>query len=357
MTQYIINPHLCILSINGDVFVHLPDRLKSYTYQMLRNKPLQQLFEFMDRPQDLTSITNKLNAIFPEKNHESIKYSTLLIDTGILVRVDHKVKSGDIWADNNWSEAYSYHLHTNHIPKIMYNVSFGQKTDSALMDAYLEAENSPDNYKHYDNGIIYLKKPKLDKTLTVSNIGKNHCNKTVLLNSSLLSWILYYAFGQIGIRYMQETGAHIRKTVPSGGARHPIEVYFFLACPLGHITPGIYHYNVEHHGLVLIKKLSSEAVLQTIRQKILLDENRPGFDIQAAFVYSCVFERSMFRYRESRSYRVMQFDLGHILQNFYNIVGATNCAVYNGYSLNEKDIEKIIGLDPLMESCMAYSVI
>jgi len=78
---------------------------------------------------------------------------------------------------------------------------------------------------------------------------------------------------------------------------------------------------------------------------------------KVVFIYTTIFERSMFRYRESRSYRVMHYDLGHVLQNTSYLARCLNQNCYRGYSLNECAAEKILKLDFLSESAMAVAAL
>ena len=74
-------------------------------------------------------------------------------------------------------------------------------------------------------------------------------------------------------------------------------------------------------------------------------------------IYSSLFERSMFRYREPRSYRVMHYDLGHLMKNVNLISRAYSRDCYSGPSLPEKLIEELINLDGIRESVMSFSAV
>jgi SagB-type dehydrogenase family enzyme len=279
-----------------------------------------------------------------------------LIDRGFLQVCDNKLAIEKEWTLNNWSEALRYHTYSNNLPKRMYNTSRGDKDDVAAMEQYVSKEEIPSNYRTHSGTSIQLDKPEKDLSRKVSDVAL-HDSKRSELSLPLLGRLLYYAFGQIGERHMQVTGAHVRKTVPSGGARHPIEVYILIKETIDSIPPGIYHYNVKKHALTLIQSLDGHAIEAVISEKLLKDDNRPGFDYKIAFVYACIFERSMFRYRESRSYRVMQFDLGHLYQNLCFLAKVYGLNMYGGYSFSEEEIENLIGIDSYLESCMGYTVL
>lgn len=354
MTSLVIDKKLHILCVNQEKFVFHPSKLASFTLKVFRNKQFIKLFHFLKNPrlfeEAIEFASNSLNL---DKN-ESKNILNSMVERGFIRKCDDVYLNEAIWKDNNWNEALLFHLHTNSLPKMMYNTDRGEKDDIHLMEEYTKDAAIPSSYKSYRGKEISLTKPMLDKNFKIAQLLVVN-KKSLNLDFSVLSRLIYYAFGKIGNRNMRITGEHIRKTVPSGGARHPIEAYFIISNIPG-LNAGIYHYNVKNHALTLLKILEKEEANDVIQKNILLDANRPGFPYSLAIVYSCVFERSMFRYRESRSYRVMHYDMGHITQNLSSLAKAYGLNLYCGYSCHENEIENLIGLDSLMESVISYSV-
>lgn len=348
---------LRILCVNGNMFLHNPAKLVTYNLKSLVNKPLLDVIAYLAKPQSITNAIDYISTINKNIGDKNFAEKTIfhLISRGFL-RQYKEDSIEELWYKNGWSEAWNFHTYTNNLPKIQYNTKKLDKEDVGFMEQYVSAENTPSNYKSYEEDQLFLEKPPIDQKykLVASHL------KTVKpqhLTFQLLSRLIYFAFGQVGERYMKVTGKHIRKTVPSGGSRHPIEVYLLIKNPDLNLKPGIYHYNVEKHALNLIKEYSESVIDKLIRSKLLLDEKRGQFNFSMAIVYTCIFERSMFRYRESRSYRVMQFDLGHLTQNLALLTKAYGLNLYVGYSCLEKEVENIIGVDNYFESCMGYSIL
>jgi SagB-type dehydrogenase family enzyme len=96
----------------------------------------------------------------------------------------------------------------------------------------------------------------------------------------------------------------IFKSVPSGGSRHPTEV--FVLVPQAHPHSGVHHYNVENHRLDPLDVSCGEVASHID----LLGE----WDVGAVFVYVSFVERAMWRYRDPRSFRAVIFDAGHVSQ-------------------------------------------
>ena len=67
-----------------------------------------------------------------------------------------------------------------------------------------------------------------------------------------LSRLLYYVYGCHGYAYLSDEVVALKKTSPSGGALHPIEVYPLIVRVKGW-KPGLYHYRVKDHALAQIR--------------------------------------------------------------------------------------------------------
>ncbi|HEX8079624.1 MAG TPA: SagB/ThcOx family dehydrogenase [Jatrophihabitans sp.] len=94
------------------------------------------------------------------------------------------------------------------------------------------------------------------------------------------------------------------KPVPSGGSRHPTEV--FVLIPETHANAGVHHYNVENHRLDAL-----DITYPELRAHLELPRE---WSVGAVVVYASFVERAMWRYRDPRSFRAVIFDVGHISQ-------------------------------------------
>lgn len=116
-----------------------------------------------------------------------------------------------------------------------------------------------------------------------------------------LAWVLRTALGPIGeIRTRHVTC--VRRTTPSGGARHPTELAVVLRRPLGEVPVGTYTYDIVSHSLV-----GEEADIHREYAQALA-----GHDF--GFMVRTRVERPMWRYRDLRALRPVLIDAGHVAE-------------------------------------------
>ena len=240
------NANLRVLCVNGRAFFEICDALKKYQLSVLLNDQYIKIASFTKVPRNRDSIVEFLikNCTDILDSSSANRVLNELIRSGFLRHCDEKYISEQNWCKYNWQEALQFHIYTNNIKKVMYNNKIGPRKDVAQMKQYVKKEKPPSNYKEYDSVSFLLKKPDLDESYKVSSVLCSKSKKRSL-TFQLLSRMFYYAFGETGERYMQVTGRHVKKTVPSGGARHPIEVYVLINGNIGKVKAGIYHYNVK----------------------------------------------------------------------------------------------------------------
>jgi SagB-type dehydrogenase family enzyme len=134
------------------------------------------------------------------------------------------------------------------------------------------------------------------------------------------------------------------KTSPSGGARHPIEVYL-VALRVKGLDRGIYHYQAKDNRLVKIPgKVSA-------RRASAYCADQPYFGEAAAlFVMTAVFARTMWKYGRARAYRVVLLETGHLGQTFCLTATRLGLAPFTTAALKDSLIEKDLGIDGISES-------
>nr|WP_232328154.1 SagB family peptide dehydrogenase [Kibdelosporangium sp. MJ126-NF4] len=154
-----------------------------------------------------------------------------------------------------------------------------------------------------------------------------------------------------GIVEIDEQSQTAFKTSPSGGGRHPTEVYVLVRAVDG-IEPGVYHYNPTAHTLARIGGPCSDEDLSRIVGEQAWTEN------SAMMVfYTAVLERSMWKYRTARIYRVLHFDVGHLNQTVYLLVTALGLGMTFTSAVRDELVEQLLGIDPAGELVMGCAVI
>jgi putative peptide maturation dehydrogenase len=143
----------------------------------------------------------------------------------------------------------------------------------------------------------------------------------------------------------------LRKSSPSGGGLHPIEVYPIVRSVTG-IEPGIYHYLAAQHELELVSATTPEGSRQ------LVERATAGqwffADADVAFVLTARFARSFWKYRRhAKAYRTLLLDAGHLSQTFYLVCTELGLGPWVTAALDDAAIERALELDPMLEGVMA----
>lgn len=138
------------------------------------------------------------------------------------------------------------------------------------------------------------------------------------------------------------TEYHQFRTAPSAGGLFPIETYCVINNVEG-FNPGVYHYQIPFHTLVLVKKgnFGTELARAALGQKMLRDAS---FNL----VWSAMIERSKWKY-EQRAYRYIYLDAGHIAQN--TALAAVSCGLGSCQvgAFFDEEVNKIIDIDGVNE--------
>jgi SagB-type dehydrogenase family enzyme len=158
-----------------------------------------------------------------------------------------------------------------------------------------------------------------------------------------LAIVLLWTWGNTWTMTDPQIGSFLLKTSPSGGARHPIEVYPVVLRVDG-LDPGIYHYSVRRHALTRLRAGSFEHVVEEFCA------NQPWVgDAAVVCILTAVLDRSMWKYREARAYRVVLLDAGHLGQTFCLVCTALGLAPFTSAAMHDELIERELGLDGVTE--------
>jgi SagB-type dehydrogenase family enzyme len=168
---------------------------------------------------------------------------------------------------------------------------------------------------------------------------------------SQLSAVLYYVWGAHGYFEICSGVVGLKKTSPSGGSLHPIEAYPLISGVQG-IKPGLYHYNVEQHGLELLSPLS-ESSARRMGEDLLVGQTYFS-NAHVTFLLTARFYRSYWKYRDqARAYGVILMDAAHLSQSLYLICADSGLGAYVTAAINGANIEEVLGIDGISEGAVA----
>lgn len=276
--------------------------------------------------------------------HQLTECSLLVKESTSDAREDVQLQK--VWS--NWLPHGSFHFATKDVRFI-----WGRRRES-LIKRYLKESHQPPFFKSYRNVPRFRlprHSPPAGEFLHVLLARKTHrefSGGSLSLNA--VSQLLFYTWGVTG--YLSTPFGHLaHKTSPSGGARHPSEVYL-AALNVRGLPPGLYHYNTRSHSLERLQKcqMQDKAVQYCAG-------NASVKDTAALFLMTAVFPRSMWKYRFARAYRVVLLDAGHLCQTFCLTATWLGLAPFCTAALNDSLIERDLGLDGTIESVLYVAAV
>jgi SagB-type dehydrogenase family enzyme len=136
------------------------------------------------------------------------------------------------------------------------------------------------------------------------------------------------------------------KTSPSGGARHPIELYVCVRNVAG-LRAGLYHYAADVHRLEEIQR-------GNLVDRLRVWMPRSQYFAKAAFVVvlTAVLDRQVWRYPYARAYRAALAEAGHVCQTFCLTATWLGLAPFCLMGLDDAEIEKDLGVDGVSETVL-----
>lgn len=268
-----------------------------------------------------------------------------LVEQTILVEENSDLAVNDARVDDVWDwgqDARYFHYATKHVD---YEPSVERQREGLVELARQNPPPSP--FKDYEAPSLELDRSFHERTGGVWSVlsARRTCREYTRdpISFADFSALVQWTWGHTARVRVPEVGDHLLKTSPSGGARHPIEVY-----PIVHrvedVPPGVYHYAVEDHALERLEAGSFEA-----ESVDLCGHQSWVGDAAAVFFMTAAVERSMWKYDHSRAYRVVLLDAGHLGQTFHIVATALDLGPFTTAATLDPELEKLLGLDGVSE--------
>jgi SagB-type dehydrogenase family enzyme len=269
-----------------------------------------------------------------------VKYGLLLVKNSREAVQDSRLAKE--WSA--WLPEGSFHFSTKDAAFIRENLSFDQ------WKAILPKTSPPKIFKTVKGAkktlppVRAFPDSEFIRVLKARKTHRRFSNQEVTLEA--ISQLLSLVWGVTGYLYSSLFGKLLHKTSPSGGARHPGEVYV-MALRVKGLSPGLYHYHPAHHYL---KRISTNAT----RDRAWLYCARQDYVRNAAalFLMTAVFRRTMWKYHLARAYRVVLLDAGHLCQTFCLVATWLGLAPFCTAALKDTLIEKDLAIDGIRESVL-----
>jgi putative peptide maturation dehydrogenase len=174
---------------------------------------------------------------------------------------------------------------------------------------------------------------------------------TQFVDKSTFSHLLWRVFGAQAAYEIHADNVVIKRTSPSGGGLHPTEAYLLVQRVEG-VTPGLYHYHPVDHALEPLPP-PVDGDLRAFARTMVAAQSY-YVDAPVLIVLVSRFPRTFWKYRNhTKAYRATILDVGHLSQTLYVSATEFELGAFITAAINEVDIERAFGLDPLQESPLA----
>ncbi|MHA2006230.1 MAG: SagB/ThcOx family dehydrogenase [Promethearchaeota archaeon] len=215
----------------------------------------------------------------------------------------------------------------------------------------MTGKQNPELYKIYQNAIsrVQLPKPEFSTdTQFWDIIRKRHTSRSFSIKPISIMDLGLLLFGMSGLTRVFPNFAF--RTVPSAGARFPIEIYPIVN-KVSEVEKGVYHYDMQNHDLVLLKggDFRKSFTNASYGQRMVSKS-------AVIFVMTAMIDRTRNTYGE-RSYRYIYLDCGHIGQNLYlaaEALGLNTCVIGRYY---DDEINDLLDLDENEEFAIYMAVV
>jgi len=155
--------------------------------------------------------------------------------------------------------------------------------------------------------------------------------KVETISIAELSYLLWSCEG-----VRENKGKYSFRTTPSGGARHPLDLYVFARRVEG-LKPGLYRYLPLEHSLVLEREGDDSATLNEALMGQLVNSS-------CVFMWAAVPYRSEWRYGKAAD-KLVALDAGHSCQNLYLACEALSLGTCAIGAYDQKKLDEYLGLD------------
>jgi len=173
--------------------------------------------------------------------------------------------------------------------------------------------------------------PSLVRSILSRQSRRKFADREISLEE--LSFLLY---ATQGVR--KRSAAYSFRTVPSGGARHPLETYVF-ASRVADAPKGLYRYLPLEHRLFLERSFR-EGMAEELDAAL----NGQLWNAAAYLVWTAVPYRTEWRYAEA-SAKLVALDAGHACENLYLACEAVGCGTCGIGAYLQEPMDAFLGVD------------
>ncbi|WP_297781544.1 SagB family peptide dehydrogenase [uncultured Roseovarius sp.] len=163
------------------------------------------------------------------------------------------------------------------------------------------------------------------------------------MTEAQLSTLLYYGWGETKTVPNPLGDVFLRKTSPSGGSLHPVEVYPVVLNVEG-VPRGLYHYSVRRHAL---EELSREDPRDWVAHAT--GDQQWVAEAGVVFLITAFLPRTAWKYNYPRVARAVISEVGFSSQSAFLTATWQGLGAFHTIALRDQIWEEKLGLDPIRE--------
>ncbi|GAA2767453.1 hypothetical protein GCM10010103_64950 [Streptomyces paradoxus] len=261
------------------------------------------------------------------------------------------------WTSMGWGMAQLLHEATVNTEFVQDDVD-GWKQTAQVGSSLAAVGSGPPVTRDVDafaQDVIDLKDPPTDRPNTdffdvlINRRTRRTFNPSTRLTEQNLLTLLHFSARAHGSLRNPFFGDHILRTSPSGGARHPVEIYPQILRVDG-FPQGNYHYDPVEHRLRRLGHTSNALLRQ-------LGQNQSGCrNVPLAFIITARFSRNLWKYRYAKSFLFTYLDVGHFVQTLILCCQAVGLKTFLTPALNVKVAQQHLHLEDIYDECATYLV-
>ena len=267
-----------------------------------------------------------------------------LLEQDVLLECETREERRDRAIANQWPwdvEARWFHYRTRRT-----RFGYDLATERAQLLAHAATQPPPPPFTDLGPPHLELPAPRrltadLGDTLGRRRTCRRFSSRPITLQQ--LATVLHATWGVTERRTDPGVGPLVLKTSPSGGARHPTEVYC-VALNVRDLRAGVYHYCAGRHALTPTGAAVDSVGLTRTVVDVVTQQPWAGH-AAAVFLMVSVTRRSAWKYPQAHAYRVLLLDAGHLGQTFHLVCTALGLAPWTTAALDEAAAEELLGLD------------
>lgn len=193
-----------------------------------------------------------------------------------------------------------------------------------------------------DARLIDLIEPKdltVGKMPLIEAISHRKSHRKFTHGSLTLEELSFLLWATQGVREVLSGGTVTRRTVPSGGSRHPLETYLVVNRVSG-LEPGVHRYLPLEHKLCFLYADAelADKLGDACRGQTFVGEGA------IIFVWTAIPYRSEWRY-STVAHKLIAMDAGHVCQSLYLASGAIGAGVCAVDAYTQHKMDTILGVD------------